>query len=74
MRETGGLELASTVTLVLQANRLTKCASHIKTNNPVSANSFGEYFSKAVNLVRGAYKTTIGTRESPGYYKLRIIS
>ena len=28
MRETGGFELASTITLVLQANRLTKCASH----------------------------------------------
>ena len=28
MRETGGIELASTITLVLQANRLTKCASH----------------------------------------------
>ena len=28
MRETGGLELASTITLALQANRLTKCASH----------------------------------------------
>ena len=28
MRETVGLELASTVTLALQANRLTKCASH----------------------------------------------
>ena len=28
MRETGGLELASTITLILQANRLTKCASH----------------------------------------------
>ena len=27
MRETGGLELASTITLVLQASRLTKCAS-----------------------------------------------
>ena len=27
--ETGGFELASTITLVLQANRLTKCASHI---------------------------------------------
>ena len=31
MRETGGLELASTITLVLQANRLIKCASHPKT-------------------------------------------
>ena len=28
--ETGGYELASTITLVLQANRLTKCASHPK--------------------------------------------
>ena len=28
-RETGGFELASTITLVLQANRLTKCASHL---------------------------------------------
>ena len=28
--ETGGLELASTIILVLQANRLTKCASHTK--------------------------------------------
>ena len=26
--ETGGFELTSTITLVLQANRLTKCASH----------------------------------------------
>ena len=29
MRETGGFELSSTITLVLQANRLTKCASAI---------------------------------------------
>ena len=28
IRETGGFELASTITLVLQANRLTNCASH----------------------------------------------
>ena len=28
-RETGGFELASTITLALQANRLTKCASHL---------------------------------------------
>ena len=28
--ETGGFELTSTITLVLQANRLTKCASHPK--------------------------------------------
>ena len=28
--ETGGFELALTTTLVLQANRLTKCASHPK--------------------------------------------
>ena len=27
--ETGGLELASTIVLVLQVNRLTKCASHV---------------------------------------------
>ena len=27
-RETDGFELASTITLALQANRLTKCASH----------------------------------------------
>ena len=27
--ETGGFELASTITLVLQANRLTKRASHL---------------------------------------------
>ena len=32
MRETSGLELASTNTLVLQANRLTKCASHPEHN------------------------------------------
>ena len=30
IRETGGLKLASTITLVLQAKRLTKCASHPK--------------------------------------------
>ena len=30
-RETGGFELASTITLVLQENRLTKCASQIRT-------------------------------------------
>ena len=27
--EAGGFELASTITLVLQANQLTKCASHL---------------------------------------------
>ena len=27
--ETGGFELASAITLVLQANRLTECASHL---------------------------------------------
>ena len=31
--ETGGFELASTITPVLQANRLTKCASHPKSIN-----------------------------------------
>ena len=31
-QETGGLELASTVTLIVQANQLTKCASHPKNN------------------------------------------
>ena len=30
--ETGGFELASTIALVVQANRLTKCASQPKTN------------------------------------------
>ena len=30
-RKTGGLELASTITLVIQANQLTKCASHPET-------------------------------------------
>ena len=29
-REPGGLELASSITLALQASRLTKCASHPK--------------------------------------------
>ena len=28
--ETGGFELASTMTFVLQANGLTKCASHLR--------------------------------------------
>ena len=28
--ETGGFELASTITFVLRANRLTKCASHLR--------------------------------------------
>ena len=31
--ETNGFELASTITLVLQANRLTKCASHPKASS-----------------------------------------
>ena len=31
--ETGGIELASAITPVLQANRLTKCASHPKSIN-----------------------------------------
>ena len=30
IRESGGFELASTITIVLRANRLTKCASHPK--------------------------------------------
>ena len=32
IRETGGLEFASTITLVLQANGLIKCASHPRKN------------------------------------------
>ena len=38
MRETGGLEHASTITLALQAHRLTKCASHL-----LSAKYLDEY-------------------------------
>ena len=34
MRETGGLELASTITLALQANQLTTCASNLNTRSP----------------------------------------
>ena len=35
--ETGGLELASTIILVLQANRLTKCASHPKIDDELQS-------------------------------------
>ena len=48
-----------------------KCKTNIKTNNSISANSLGEYFPTAVNLLRGAYKMTIGTWKLPGNYKLR---
>ena len=34
MRETGGLELASTITLVLQANQLSKCGGSKITPRP----------------------------------------
>ena len=47
MRETGGLELASTITFVLQANRLTNCASHPKlflTNSQVLWTIFRSLF------------------------------
>ena len=41
-RETGGFEVASTITLALQANRLIKCASHCTkmkfSINPLTAN------------------------------------
>ena len=43
MRETGGLELTSTITFVLQANRLTKRASHPDAG-------FGIYDSREVVL------------------------
>ena len=33
--ETGGFELASTITLALKANRLIKCAGHTKHDEPV---------------------------------------
>ena len=41
IRETGGFELASTINLVLQANRLTKCASHPK---DMPHKRLGKYF------------------------------
>ena len=37
-RETGGLKFASTITLVFQTNRLTKCASHPKSSVLVTPN------------------------------------
>ena len=37
MWETGGLELAATITFVLQANRLTKCASQPEFNRMVNS-------------------------------------
>ena len=48
-----------------------KCKTNIKTSNSISVNSLGEYFSTPVNLLREAYKTTIGTWKLPGNYKLR---
>ena len=42
--ETGGLELASTIILVLQANRLTKCASH-----PTDTEVFKENSARSVS-------------------------
>ena len=38
-RETGGLELASTITFILQVNRLTTCASHPKLSLNLANNS-----------------------------------
>ena len=43
--ETGGLKLASTITFVLQANWLTKCASHPK-NQIIPKTDFSIYFPK----------------------------
>ena len=50
---------------------LSKCKTNVKTNNSISANLFGAYFSTAANLLRGACKTTIGTWKLRGYYNLR---
>ena len=49
MREAGGLKLTLTITPVLQANRLTKCASHPKRILKSSANMYessGQQFFK----------------------------
>ena len=51
MRETGGLELASTITLVLQVNQLTKCASFAKISQNSQKNTF--------NIVAGLIHATL---------------
>ena len=38
-RETSGLELAPTITFILQVNRLTTCASHLKLSLNLANNS-----------------------------------
>ena len=43
-RETGGFELALIITLVLQADRLTQCASH-----PICVSEGGEMLMFALN-------------------------
>ena len=58
--ETDGFELASATTLVLQANRLTKCASQ-----PNIFNHFDDFvFSKTVNT---AYTSTSFQNEESSY-------
>ena len=55
-RKTGGLELASTIIVVLQANRLTKCASHPIRN--IAGNTFNitdEYLVNLLLFVNGIY-------------------
>ena len=58
MRETSGLELASIITIVLQANQLTKCASHpiiTETFNYADNNCVG---STNTQYSKGAYVTS----------------
>ena len=45
-RETGGFEIASTITLVLQVNGLTKCVSHLKYHGKICAPSFALHLLK----------------------------
>ena len=60
---TGGFELASTITLVFQANRLTKCASHTKT--------LWRNYQFSINIFKGAswYPTSRPLSNPPITYK-----
>ena len=72
-QETGGYELPSTFTLVLQANRLTKCASHpyrMSTNYLIQDNSATRKTTLNSSVIRQKAKSKNGGNKKTKHSKL----
>ena len=72
MRETGGFELASTITLVLQAKRLTKCASHPDTRTTYTRTLFSSAFMNNQYYMRNVFSESFDKKDLSPIFKISV--